>query len=138
MEIIHFDRSFTPKGFRNTNIGFRRKNEPGIIHFASLPEQFLLERIPTEADIAKCTFQRAAALVEYLPVWEPFILQVPEAIPLSEIHIKKLRSSAYIDAPEMVAARTIKDIENCQMLMQHPHPNVVAYLGCLVEDGRVL
>jgi hypothetical protein len=23
------------------------------------------------------------------------------------------------------------------MLMQHPHPNVVLYLGCLVEDGRV-
>jgi len=59
------------------------------------------------------------------------MLQVPEAIPLSEIHTKKLRSSAYIDAPERVAARTIKDIENCQMLMQHPHPNVVPYLGRL-------
>jgi hypothetical protein len=135
MEIIHFDRSFTPSGFRNTNIIFRRKNELGIIHFASSPEQFLLERIPTEADIAKCTFQRATTLVEYLPVWEPFMLQVPEAIPLSEIHIKKLRSSAYIDTPERVATRTIKDLKNCQMLMQHPHPNVVPYLGCLVKDG---
>jgi len=65
------------------------------------------------------------------------MLQVPQTIPLSEIHIKKLRSSAYINAPERVAARTIKDLKNCQMLMQHPHPNVLPYLGCLVEDGRV-
>jgi len=118
MEIIHFSRSFTSKGFYSTDIVFCKKNEPGIIHVASSPKQFLLERIPTEADIAECTFQRAAALVEYLPVWEPYMLQVSEAIPLSEIHIKKLQSHAYIDAPEWVAARTIKDLENCQMLMQ--------------------
>jgi len=110
MEITHFIRSFTSKGFHNTDIVFRRKNELGIIHVPSLPEQFLLERIHTEADIAKCTFQRAAALVEYLPVWEPYM---------------------------WVAARTIKDLENCQMLMQYPHPNVLTYLGYLVEDGRV-
>jgi hypothetical protein len=134
MEIIHLNESFTPKGFCNTNIVFRRKNELGIIHFASSPEQFLLERIPTEADIAKCTFQRATALVEYFPTWEPYMLQVPEAIPLSEIHIKELQSYAYIDAPERVAAQTIKDLENCQMLLQHPHPNIVPYLGCLVEE----
>jgi serine/threonine protein kinase len=137
MEIIHLNRSFTSKGFHNTNIVFRRKNELGTIHVAFSPEQFLLERIPTEADIAKCTFQRASALVEYLPVWEPYMLQVSEAIPLSEIHIKELQSYAYIDAPEWVATRTVKDLENCQMLMQHPHPNVLPYLGCLVEDGRV-
>jgi hypothetical protein len=31
----------------------------------------------------------------------------------------------------------VKDLENCQMLMQHPHPNVLPYLRCLVEDRRV-
>jgi hypothetical protein len=65
------------------------------------------------------------------------MLQVLEEIPLSEIHIKKLRSSAYIDVLERVAARTIKDLKNCQMLTQHPYPNVVPYLGCLVKDGQV-
>jgi serine/threonine protein kinase len=65
------------------------------------------------------------------------MLQVLEAIPPSEIHVKELQSYAYIDAPERVAARTVKDLENCQMLMQHPHPNVLPYLGCLVEDGQV-
>jgi hypothetical protein len=68
VEIIHFNRSFTSKGFHNTNIVFRRKNEPGTIHVAFSPKQFLLERIPTKADIAKCIFQRASALVGYLPV----------------------------------------------------------------------
>jgi len=57
MEIIHLNKSFTSKGFCNTNIVFHRKNELGIIYFASSFEQFLLERIPTEADIAKCMFQ---------------------------------------------------------------------------------
>ena len=65
------------------------------------------------------------------------MLQVSEAIPLSEIHIKALWSHAYIDAPEWVAARTMQDLEDCQMLVQRPHPNVLPYLGCLVEDGRV-
>jgi hypothetical protein len=46
IEIIHFNRSFTSKGFYNTNIVFHRKNELGTIHIAFSPKQFLLERIP--------------------------------------------------------------------------------------------
>ena len=65
------------------------------------------------------------------------MFQVPEAIPLSEIHIEELQSYVYVGSPEIVAAQTVNGIEDCQILMQPPRPNIALYLECLVADSQV-
>jgi len=36
-----------------------------------------------------------------------------------------------------LTASILNEIEKCEILRRHPHPNIVQYLGCLVEDGKI-
>jgi serine/threonine protein kinase len=31
----------------------------------------------------------------------------------------------------------LNEIEACEILLQHPHPNIAPYFGCVVKDGRI-
>ncbi|KAE8146872.1 kinase-like domain-containing protein [Aspergillus avenaceus] len=56
-------------------------------------------------------------------------------------------SNTYIKRPSLVAwdpshPKTIGDLvrheaEICEILKEHPHPNITKYLGCVVKDGRI-
>ncbi|KAF5004589.1 hypothetical protein FDECE_8919 [Fusarium decemcellulare] len=40
--------------------------------------------------------------------------------------------------PRQIAEVVLQEAEICETLKENPHPNVVRYLGCLVEDGRIV
>ncbi|EFY86163.1 hypothetical protein MAC_07828 [Metarhizium acridum CQMa 102] len=57
------------------------------------------------------------------------------AHPQSDTFSKTPALEDYLD-PEL-KARTEHEIEVCERLRQHPHPNLALYHGCLITQGRV-
>ncbi|OQE13352.1 hypothetical protein PENFLA_c049G09928 [Penicillium flavigenum] len=65
----------------------------------------------------------------------------PETL-LNGSYIKKPRLLSYDRVsegpqPNSIAEDFLKEARVCEVLMQHPHPNIATYLGCQVSDGRI-
>ncbi len=57
-----------------------------------------------------------------------------------------LPSTSYFKRPELVdygltnfdcGSDILAEVEACEVLRRHPHPNIAPYLGCVVKDGRI-
>jgi hypothetical protein len=58
-------------------------------------------------------------------------------------HVKKPSLISYDrvrqgSQPDQIAESVLREAQVCELLRQHPHPNLAAYLGCQVSDeGRI-
>ncbi|KFH43505.1 hypothetical protein ACRE_057380 [Hapsidospora chrysogenum ATCC 11550] len=55
---------------------------------------------------------------------------------------QELRLTAYEQVckgpePDGIAQSVLQEAAVCELLKQHPHPNIASYLGCQVSDGRI-
>lgn len=39
--------------------------------------------------------------------------------------------------PTSIADSVLREVETCELLKRHPHPNIVPYFGCQVSDNRI-
>ncbi|KAF1841497.1 uncharacterized protein K460DRAFT_168453 [Cucurbitaria berberidis CBS 394.84] len=72
------------------------------------------------------------------PLADPTFTRAPEPLP-STCYLKR-PSFLYYDetANEQDYGRQIlTEVEACEVLKLHPHPNVAQYMGCIVEAGRI-
>lgn len=53
----------------------------------------------------------------------------------STIYIKRPSLLAYVDGN--LEPQITREIEMCELLRRHPHPNIAMYFGCDATDGRV-
>ena len=71
------------------------------------------------------------------PYWDPKLAREPQQLP-PNTYVKRPSLLAYNPTTSSKLGRQLLDeAEVCQVLMAHPHPNIVKYLGCVVEDGVV-
>ncbi|KAH9216565.1 hypothetical protein DL95DRAFT_424507 [Leptodontidium sp. 2 PMI_412] len=63
---------------------------------------------PVEADV-HCYFMKKPSLLSYDPA-----------------------------SPTDISERVLREIETCEVLKRNPHPNIARYLGCHVQDGRII
>jgi serine/threonine protein kinase len=69
----------------------------------------------------------------------------PEVQPSWTVASSKPSSSCYIKTPSLfdyactpdLERRILREVETCEVLRKHPHPNVASYRGCLETRGRV-
>lgn len=40
--------------------------------------------------------------------------------------------------PNCIADNVLREAEICELLRQHPHPNIAKYIGCQVADGKIM
>ncbi|OBT43223.1 hypothetical protein VE00_06401 [Pseudogymnoascus sp. WSF 3629] len=64
------------------------------------------------------------------------IFSNPDPAPDS-VYIKRPRLDAY-DSTAMYAELMLQEAHVCQILKQDPHENILRYLGCLVDNGRIV
>ncbi|KAK4039984.1 hypothetical protein C8A01DRAFT_36034 [Parachaetomium inaequale] len=77
----------------------------------------------------------------YSPLFPPGFTRAPDPLP-PNCHIKKPRLISYDrirkgSQPNYIAESVLLEAAVCELLKQHPHPNVATYLGCQVVDGRI-
>jgi serine/threonine protein kinase len=65
-------------------------------------------------------------------------LRAPDPLP-SNVYIKTPSLLAYESSPTPInfAHQILQEIQMCEILRQHPHPNIAQYLGCLVTDNKI-
>jgi hypothetical protein len=70
----------------------------------------------------------------------------PEVQPSWTVASSKPSSSCYIKTPSLfdyactpdLERRILREVETCEVLRKHPHPNVASYRGCLETRVRPL
>ncbi|KAL6409955.1 Mitogen-activated protein kinase 8 [Ilyonectria robusta] len=78
----------------------------------------------------------------YSPPFSSQFTRAPGTLP-RDIYIKKPQLISYdrvqqgSELPNHIADSILREIEICEILKRHPHPNITAYLGCQVSDGRI-
>jgi serine/threonine protein kinase len=56
----------------------------------------------------------------------------------AEIYVKRPRLLSWHPEDDgSIAALVLQEAEVCELLRQHPHPNIAQYHGCLVDSGRI-
>jgi serine/threonine protein kinase len=76
----------------------------------------------------------------YQPRLESFITQTQ--MPLGECYVKRPSLISYDRVqcspnPTRIADRVREEVKVYEILKQHPHPNIVTYLGCEIKDGNI-
>ncbi|KAK5992714.1 hypothetical protein PT974_06129 [Cladobotryum mycophilum] len=87
------------------------------------PTQLNLTRIPTE---------------DIWPDFDPKLTRAPDPLPLN-CYVKR-PSLLYCDGTKEaleIGAGMLEEVAICETLLEHPHPNIVRYHGCLVEGGKI-
>ncbi|KAF2005720.1 hypothetical protein P154DRAFT_518436 [Amniculicola lignicola CBS 123094] len=72
------------------------------------------------------------------PLADPNFTRAPEPL-ASTCYLKRPSLLYYENTPEKpdYGGQILTEVEACEVLRVHPHPNIVQYLGCIVKDGRV-
>lgn len=72
------------------------------------------------------------------PLADPTFTRAPEPLP-SPCYVKRPNLIHYDAASndEHYGHIILTEVEACEALRLHPHPNVAQYMGCIVNDGRI-
>ncbi|KAJ8123343.1 hypothetical protein ONZ43_g684 [Nemania bipapillata] len=72
------------------------------------------------------------------PIFKAGLTAAAQPLP-SKTYIKRPSLIDYGDTPASykLSDQILNEAEVCEILMEHPHPNIAHYLGCIVEDGRI-
>ncbi|KAK4238820.1 kinase-like domain-containing protein [Achaetomium macrosporum] len=138
MEIVEQGECFVEKDndfvFGHTKIILRRKDD-GKYFFA---------RSPGRMDTVTPDNIKGPELIEIpaeiiWPVFNSKFTQASQPLP-ERTYVKRPRLLVYDDAPasQEYSKQLLREIDICELLAKHPHPNLVEYLGCVVEEGRMV
>jgi serine/threonine protein kinase len=72
------------------------------------------------------------------PLADPKFTRAPEPLP-STCYLKRPSLLYYENTPDKpdYGDQILTEVEACEILRKHPHPNIAQYLGCIVKDGRI-
>ena len=77
----------------------------------------------------------------YSPLFPSDFTLAPDPLPPG-CYVKKPRLTSYDQVckgpePDGIAQSVLQEAAVCELLKQHPHPNIASYLGCQVSAGRI-
>ncbi|PFH61521.1 hypothetical protein XA68_17098 [Ophiocordyceps unilateralis] len=99
----------------------------------------IYKRIPSSSKIDVSELDTTRIPTDHLwPLAIPQFTRAPDPLP----------STSFLKQPRLVdhekssgnlvfASLILAEVEACEVLRTHPHPNIVQYLGCVVKDGRI-
>jgi len=73
-------------------------------------------------------------------LWPPFPTQfgqAPEPLP-QDCFVKRPSLLDYTEDSNHVGSLLLSEAEDCEILRASPHPNIAQYLGCLVENDKIM
>jgi serine/threonine protein kinase len=135
MEICERGEIFVEKGddavFDHTKIIFRANDE----YFYAKTSQRLSSFQSSAIDIDRLEAIRIPSS-HIFPLADPKFTQAPNPLPPTS-YLKQPKLLYYglddVDYSNLV----LTEVEACEVLRRHPHPNIATYLGCTVKDGRI-
>lgn len=79
--------------------------------------------------------------VAYCPPFSPHFMRAAEPLP-GDCFVKRPSLTSYDKIyqdpqPTSLADQFLAEVKLYEILKQHPHPNIVTYLGCQISDGRI-
>ncbi|KAH8164427.1 hypothetical protein CIB48_g3816 [Xylaria polymorpha] len=92
---------------------------------------------PKEIDIKKLNIIRIPP--EHIwPLADPKFTQAPEPLPAT-CYYKRPNLLGYkgTDNDHHYFLKILNEAEVCEILRNHPHPNIARYIGCIIKDGRI-
>lgn len=98
------------------------------------------QRILTSSTIDINTLQTTKIPTESLrPPISPQFTQAPDPLP-QNTYLKQPSLLDYADSPSAApdySSQVLTEVEACEILRKHPHPNIAQYLGCVPENGKI-
>ena len=77
-------------------------------------------------------------LSAYCPICPSKLTLAPDSLP-QNIYIKRPSLLSFSsNSSSDISRRVLKEVEICEQLKLHPHPNIAQYIGCQVSDGRII
>jgi Protein kinase domain len=78
----------------------------------------------------------------YNPLFPSELTRAPDPLPINSF-IKKPQLISYDriclgSQPTLIAESLLEEATVCELLIKHRHPNIAAYFGCQVSDGRII
>ncbi|KAK4144166.1 uncharacterized protein C8A04DRAFT_36824 [Dichotomopilus funicola] len=121
--------------FTGTLVVYNTHN--GLHHARSIPRHSSLLEIKLEHLINFIPIPISA----YTPLFPSGFTRAPD-LPPQKCYIKKPKLISYDrirqgSQPNDIAESVLLEATVCELLKQHPHPNIAPYLGCQVTDGRI-
>ena len=70
---------------------------------------------------------------------DPSFTLAPSPLP-PDSYFKQPSLLYYGDTPASLepGRQVLAEVEVCEVLRRHPHPNIAQYLGCVTENGRAM
>jgi serine/threonine protein kinase len=135
MEVCESIDSYITEGddhiFDETKIILRKGEDEYFYAKSSQPLR------PAEVDID--TLDAVAIPMKHIwPLADPTFTRAPEPVP-ENCYLKRKSVLDYEDGSDAIGFgdTILAEVEACEVLRKHPHPNIVQYLGCVIKDGRV-
>ncbi|KAI1187399.1 kinase-like domain-containing protein [Nemania serpens] len=117
--------------FDHTRIILQRGDDEYF--YAKISQRVSEEEVNIEA------LDMTAIPVEHIrPLADPKFTRAPEPLP-ANCYLKRQSLLTYEATPSAhkFGDPILVEVEACEILREHPHPNIVRYLGCVVKNGRI-
>lgn len=97
-------------------------------------------RLNRKNDLESSELEQVALIPKY--AFQPaFSERFTRAISTDQSFVKRPCLSSYstigVSPDTSVAEELLQEVEVCEMLRRHPHPNIAVYNGCEIEEGRI-
>lgn len=117
--------------FDHTKTIFRSGDE---YFFARSP----LRHTHSAADLSKLSLQKIP-VEDVWPHMEARFSEAPHSLP-PDCYIKRPSLLFFGDSPasQQPAKQILCEVEACEVLRRHPHPNIAQYFGCLSKDCTII
>ncbi|KAH6630992.1 hypothetical protein B0J18DRAFT_422782 [Chaetomium sp. MPI-SDFR-AT-0129] len=121
--------------FTGTLIVYNTHN--GLHHARSIPRH----SSPLEVKLEHLINVIPIPMPAHAPLFPSGFTRAPD-LPPQKCYIKKPKLISYDricqgSQPNDIAESVLLEATVCELLKQHPHPNIAPYLGCQVADGRI-
>lgn len=92
---------------------------------------------PSAVDISQLKISKIP-MENVWPPMDPCFTPAPDPLPPNS-YIKQPSLLYYGDSPASLepGRQVLAEVEVCEVLRRHPHPNIAQYLGCVTKNGRV-
>jgi serine/threonine protein kinase len=119
--------------FDHTRLILRRDNE----YFYARTDWRILDLHPSAADISQLELNKIP-MENVWPPMDPRFTPAPDPLP-PNCYVKQPSLLYYSDTPASLepARQVLAEVEACEVLQQHPHPNIAQYFGCVTMDGKI-
>jgi len=131
-ELLHYIEYFKSDGhgghvFDYVSVAWREST--GELYYTRLPLELRMEE-----DVEKMVGTHIPEAHIY-PPWIDGTTEAPTPLPPNTF-VKKGHLKYYNGTP-IISEWVADEVKIMEKLAKHPHPNIVGYLGCVPQDGRI-